>query len=230
MDVLPSQESAALALLQGLLQKTHAQVRYATILLLDALSKASQVFLDLLAERLQDIVDVLLEWKGLKPKLWGLKAYHLALTKLKDWAADYGESRRPFAIAYRHVTQDRGINIDTLRFGMTPAQEARAAKTKSLRVAKYLQVERDANDKENGITENLVRLEACLEILCPSLIDSKEPIQSPAAISSSYMQVSHQSIVVDTLWNTVKHNNRIYNRTVSVLPPTLWKSQSTITK
>lgn len=191
LEVLPSQESAALALIQGLLQKTHAQVRYSTILLLDALMKASEVFLDLVAETLQDIVDVLLEFKALKPKSWGLKAYHLALTKLKDWAADYGETRRPFAIAYRHVTQDQGINIDTLRLGMTPAQEARAAKTKSLRLAKYLQVEIDANDKEAAITENLVRLEACLEILCPSLIEPKGPINTSAG-SSSYMQVSLQ--------------------------------------
>jgi hypothetical protein len=163
-------------------------VRYSTILLLDALLKASQVFLDLVSERLQDLVDALLEWKGLKPKSWGLKAYHLALMKLKDWDKLYGETKRPFAIAYRHVTQDRGINIDNLHFGLTPAEEARAAKTRSLRKAKYDQVVLDANDKESGIIENIVRLEACLEILCPAL-NTKEPTLNSSAGSSSYMQV-----------------------------------------
>ncbi|KAI8371863.1 hypothetical protein BD560DRAFT_395648 [Blakeslea trispora] len=178
------------------LRKKHAQIRYASVQLIEQLFERSRYFRDALTEDFPVFTQLTLGVGGKKlpPPVQvanQLKQYTAAL--IKAWFIRYGEKYRQLSIAYDFLSEfDRDHpSLASIHASHHPSSNDVQARRKAVHTSRWHALQQEIKQRIELIRDNLTQMEGCFEILIPKNMADQD-LDFDALLNESY-QPTHVS-------------------------------------
>ncbi|KAK6099164.1 hypothetical protein MT418_000614 [Batrachochytrium dendrobatidis] len=159
-----------------IMNRKHSQIRYACVQLTDVLFMRSSLFRSLHMSQIQSYLSLCFGGnKGVLPPPveWALKLKHLAASSIFKWHSRFGSLFGELVVAMQVAEPflPDNTNRNTLVEVPESLSDSQHARTKQIRLEKYLRMRDDFRNVSFGVLENLENLKHCLEIIVPSVED-----------------------------------------------------------
>ncbi|OBZ82710.1 UV-stimulated scaffold protein A [Choanephora cucurbitarum] len=155
------------------LRKKHAQIRYASVQLIEQLFERSRYFRDALTEDFPVFTQLTLGVQGKKlppPVQVAKKLKQYATALIKAWYVRYGQTYRQLSIAYDflmdHGFLDQSVSLASIHANQQTSSNVQARR-KAVHESRLNELKQEMKDHMELIEDNLTQMEGCFEILIP---------------------------------------------------------------